>query len=654
MATRTDAPGIYFELADPPRRRPEVRSDIAGFAGFAERGPLHHPVRVESWSEFEARFGGTDVSAFLPLAVHAFFANGGRTAFVVRVAVPEDDTAAGEWTLRAARARATFRIGGVLVHVAAASPGRWGNRLEVELVPEPARGTPGPRGRSDVGASLHRFGIRVRQGSSLAASVSGCTLDPAHARFVGRVLAQTPAAGIRLEPGTETALRALPSGELAGLRVRQTARRLRGGRDGLAAVRLAHLIGDPAPDAPEWGLAALARCPEVALLALPDAGAFPRPGERSQPAEPPSCTDLSTPSAAAEAAAGGNPARALDPVRPPTWRLGASSAEVRRHLRDIADEAGLTLDELLAANRPYRTALDAGDDLTLTRLDAPLNLPQPAGEQPPAWSDDDTAAAADALIAVCEQRRDCVALIDAPAGATTVPAAESWRDRFDSPFAALYWPWLETDRLPGRAVPTVRIAMPPSGAVAGLTAAADLRVGPHRAPAGQTVRAAFGARVPLDSIDHARLNERHVNAFRERPGRGVVLEGARSLSVPQGARDPWRYFSVRRVVLVLEQLMAIAAEPLVFEPNGPRLWTDLRDLLVNMLEQRWRRGWLRGDRPADAFFVVCDATTNPPETVDLGLAVALIGLRLPPPIEWIIVRIGRSAGGIEVLDVERA
>ena len=42
------APGVYFEWLD--SRAPAIdvlRTDIAGFAGIASRGPLHRPVKIE-------------------------------------------------------------------------------------------------------------------------------------------------------------------------------------------------------------------------------------------------------------------------------------------------------------------------------------------------------------------------------------------------------------------------------------------------------------------------------------------------------------------------------------------------------------------------------------------------------------------------------
>src|SRR4051794_19732409 len=80
-------PGVYFEAADPPRWSViEARTDIAGFVGLAERGPLHEPTPIESWTQFETRFGRRFLEyGFMPDAVHGFFANGGRKAWIVRV-----------------------------------------------------------------------------------------------------------------------------------------------------------------------------------------------------------------------------------------------------------------------------------------------------------------------------------------------------------------------------------------------------------------------------------------------------------------------------------------------------------------------------------------------------------------------------------------
>jgi len=97
MVTATRLPGIQFEVVAPPANEPLVRMDIAAFVGFAASGPLHLPVMVEDIARFEEIFGddlvlasGADsndpVYAYMPSAVRAFFRNGGRRCWVIRVA----------------------------------------------------------------------------------------------------------------------------------------------------------------------------------------------------------------------------------------------------------------------------------------------------------------------------------------------------------------------------------------------------------------------------------------------------------------------------------------------------------------------------------------------------------------------------------------
>jgi len=57
----------------------------AGFIGRAERGPINHPVCVESFNEYCRYFGGHLSDGALSHSIHDFFMHGGRRAVVVRV-----------------------------------------------------------------------------------------------------------------------------------------------------------------------------------------------------------------------------------------------------------------------------------------------------------------------------------------------------------------------------------------------------------------------------------------------------------------------------------------------------------------------------------------------------------------------------------------
>jgi len=90
-------PGVMFESYSPESVIPIERTDIAVFVGFAGSGPMNMPVKIGDTAQFAAVFGGslvlpwkapdgTETTAFLAPAVEAFFRNGGRSCWVIRVA----------------------------------------------------------------------------------------------------------------------------------------------------------------------------------------------------------------------------------------------------------------------------------------------------------------------------------------------------------------------------------------------------------------------------------------------------------------------------------------------------------------------------------------------------------------------------------------
>ncbi|HET8851364.1 MAG TPA: hypothetical protein VFN02_02475, partial [Ktedonobacteraceae bacterium] len=99
MVTRISRrlPGFGFEAQTPPPTDVLPRMDVAVFVGFAAAGPLHKPVAIEDSAQFATIFGsdlplawdtqrGEQITAYLAPTVRAFFRNGGRRCWVVRVA----------------------------------------------------------------------------------------------------------------------------------------------------------------------------------------------------------------------------------------------------------------------------------------------------------------------------------------------------------------------------------------------------------------------------------------------------------------------------------------------------------------------------------------------------------------------------------------
>src|SRR5579864_3944517 len=90
-------PGIRFEAQPSEDQGVLPRMDVAAFIGFAASGPLHTPVLIEDPAQLTGIFGsdanlawdagrGDWARAQLAPAVRAFFRNGGRRCWVVRVA----------------------------------------------------------------------------------------------------------------------------------------------------------------------------------------------------------------------------------------------------------------------------------------------------------------------------------------------------------------------------------------------------------------------------------------------------------------------------------------------------------------------------------------------------------------------------------------
>jgi phage tail sheath protein FI len=225
----------------------------------------------------------------------------------------------------------------------------------------------------------------------------------------------------------------------------------------------------------------------------------------------------------------------------------------------------------------------------------------------------------------CMPPRLRFAILDSPAGATPQTVLEA-RRALGSPNAALYYPWI--DLVGGRRVP-------PCGHVAGIYARADARAGPHDPPANELLEGVVDLERDLSDADQAGLDPAGVNCLRALPGRGIRVYGARTLSV----EPAWTFVSVRRVAIAFERRAQRDLQPFVFEPNGPELWSQVRRELDARCQELWRQGALAGDAPEQAYFVHCDAETNTAADRDAGRLVAVVGLAVVSPAQFVIVRI---------------
>ncbi len=246
-------------------------------------------------------------------------------------------------------------------------------------------------------------------------------------------------------------------------------------------------------------------------------------------------------------------------------------------------------------------------------------------------------AVADAILSHCETRKDRFAILDSPE--TISGGVDKLPKPRDSKYGAYYFPWIQVyDPDKGN------IFVPPSGHIAGVYSRVDSERGVHKAPANEIVRGALNLKYNVSRGEQDLLNPKGINAIRFMSG-AIRIWGARTLS-----SDPsWRYINVRRLFIMVEVSIERATQWVVFEPNDHRLWKRVTRTIASFLTLMWRNGALMGTAPEQAFFVKCDAETNPPEVVDAGQLICEIGLAPVKPAEFVIFRIGQmaSGGGLE-------
>lgn len=78
--------GFVEDVATGARTITGASTSITAFIGAARRGRSYRAVRINSFGEFEQRFGGLIANYDLGYAVQQFFFNGGKEAWAVRVA----------------------------------------------------------------------------------------------------------------------------------------------------------------------------------------------------------------------------------------------------------------------------------------------------------------------------------------------------------------------------------------------------------------------------------------------------------------------------------------------------------------------------------------------------------------------------------------
>jgi phage tail sheath protein FI len=747
MRRTYQSPGVY--LAPPPAPTADVRlvrTDIAGFVGYAERGPvapldsrtLDDPqtlaVPLSSWKEYRAKFGGLTPYAYMPYAVRAFFENGGTKCYVVRIAA------------------SSARESGAAPQVASHTPSLGDDAVSVTTLTQTVQleeVTAPPLGNDDYNRDIVARDAQVSVDSTAGLSVGAVVglgapdemvlatvkkLDDGQHMTLTGPWDRVPVAGA---PVSLLAATALSADQVAG----QT--------DVMLAEAALFQVGDivalSAPGKIQYAAVAAFTNPttirldrklkgeyakEVSFLRRQKSGlrieakspgnwgkrlridATPRslapklrfdvrvtlaPGpDATQPPEEEFFPDLSlaradyryAPVIINDADHGSNLIRLVVPdgaaveLRVANGRIDQFPAElaggrdgldgvtVRDFVGGDGDFRGLRVlqevDEvgiLLAPDALHRS-LPAPPEPPQSKPDpcvlTPQHAPKPEAddpttqprELPSVGGTDGDAAVYQAMIEQARRLRYRVAVLDTPDNLEPADVA-SWVKQLNLPplslpFAAIYYPWLLvpdglTNELAAR-----RVA--PSGHIAGVYAQVDNSEGVQHPPANVELAFAVDVARHLSNPQQGQLNELGINVIRSFPGRGIRVWGARSLAASDEEQDKWWFIHVRRTMSMIEDSVEKSMQWTVFESNDENLRRTLTHSLTVLLERLWLAGGLKGTKPAQAFYVKCDATNNPQAQIDRGLLVCEVGVAVAAPMEFLTFQIRRLPDGTGVVE----
>ncbi len=669
------APGIYRDpqTAGPPLLAGEPM-DVCAFVGVAPRGPVREPELGETWrydrpcvepgrrrrrslaraveslDEYRRLYGGFTGPGRLPYAVAAFFEQGGRRAYVVRVVHDYGKIGAGVSDPRNAQGVARGSVSGAVatageLDLVARNEGAWGNAL-----------------RAALGFASTPLDFDDEQ-----ATVRGLVLDESESLPVGTLLRLT------LEDHSRTACfvgdaRRVGEAHGSGRVLVASFDRILAARPLAAEVVTGVLLIDDGDGRRErhtdLGLSSKHRrwmgtvlCYESELVypgaSWVDGDLLPADLE-AIPAEP--VLETTEPPQF-----GGGEDRDAEIVpqdffddnwRPADGKPGSGVCALA-HLADLSAVVVPDLycpDPLPARGTPLAAPPAPPAFVPCADLQpAPGRGEEPAGagleglHLHPLAELSKILALQRRLVRWAEALRSFVVLLDVPPELGDREILR-WRSRLHSSYAAAYHPWLRVSRSDDQR--DALIDLNPSAVAAGIIARQEHRFGVPHGPANVLATGVLDVTGQVSPRRHDELHQAGINVYlRERDG--VLLAAARTLS-----RDPlWRQLSVRRLLLLLRRVLERQTHWMVFETNGSALRADVRRMLRGFLRQLFRSGAFRGASEEEAFFVRCDEVLNPPWIADAGRLVAEIGVAPAEPIEFIVLRLTVGGDGVAAMEV---
>ncbi len=238
---------------------------------------------------------------------------------------------------------------------------------------------------------------------------------------------------------------------------------------------------------------------------------------------------------------------------------------------------------------------------------------------------------------------DRFVILTVPRGSSAQEAVDWFRfdlGRF-SKYAAVYWPWIKVADPLSDSRP---LLIPPMGHVAGIYSRTDATKNVGKAPAGVVdgaLRFLLGLEMDPSQGERDVVYQNKINSLISGPATGLAVWGARTIA----AESEWRYINVRRLFMFLEKSIYNATAWVVFENNGPGLWSRVKAQINGFLNSLFVDGYFAGKTPSDSYFVTVDESNNDQSTIDAGQLVIDVGVAPNKPAEFVRFRFQQLTNG---------
>lgn len=669
MALQLTYPGVYVqELPSGTHTISGVATSITAFLGYLTRGPMNTPVQCLNFGDFQRVFGGLDADSVTSFQVSQFFLNGGSECWISRIcaggqqqqpilpkielqgAVPATGGGGGTKGL-------ALTAGTNLVELDAQNPGTWGQNVFVTVDYMTNRAN-----TFNMTATLYSVASNSPSSSSFKVvqtqSLPSVTLD---------VNANNSLIEVMQSGDQNSALLAVPS--------------LTASPPVLVPFASGTILNFTAPKNP-------VTVTSITVTVQP-------PG--SDPTKPPPAK-TATLSASFQISSVANLIAAIQSAisyaAGPMGYPSLASAQVRSCLSPFAASDGTQAqlvqiwvpDPSFAAyligisTNPGTLFTTQSVNLQAQQLLGPAPMPKYPDGLPPLGIDiagnstdrtgvfsldamrivnilavpdiesmgtSDYLTAATATLNYAIQRK-AFAILDMPSNVSTPSQTVAWASNNPGTFgtgiisAATYWPQVQIPN----PFSTQLLSLGASGTMAGIYAATDVSRGVWKAPAGITAPLAGVQQLAyvMNDQENGQINPLGINALRTFPIYDNIAWGARTLAAPNVADDDWKYISVRRLTLYLEQSLIQGLQWVVFEPNDAALWAQIRLSVNAFLHPLYLQGAFVGATPSQAYQVICDESTTTPQDMDNGIVNILILFAPVKPAEFVVISLQQMAG----------